>query len=982
MSESKGTDSRPNFPQMEREISAFWEKKEIFQRSIDERPEKKSFVFYDGPPFATGLPHYGHLLQSAIKDAVPRYWTMKGYRVPRRWGWDCHGLPIENIVEKELKFRSKRDIEEFGIGKFNDACRSMVLRYAKDWREYVNRLGRWVDFDNAYKTMDNDYIESVWWVFSELWKKEAVYKDLRVSFFCPRCSTPLSNFEIAMDNSYEDHQSTATIVKFKIKGEENTYLLAWTTTPWTLTANMAIAAHPEMIYVKVRVPSGDVYIFARSRMNDVLSEYYPLQSEAEAPFEVLSRLKGKELEGIEYEPLYTFQDADASAYHVVLADYVSEEEGTGLVHTAPAFGEDDFMTAKRCGFPVLLSIDDEGRQNSENGAFAGMGIDEANKAIVADLKKRGHVHHAETITHSVPVCWRCSTRLLYKAQPAWFVNVTSLKKKLMQTAKKINWHPEHFKDGRFGKGLESAPDWCVSRTRYWGAPLPVWVCEGCDEKRVIGSLNELRKAANQKIEKAADLHRPKIDEITMTCSCGKEMYRVPEVFDCWFESGSMPYASGHYPFENQKWFDENFPAEFIAEAQDQTRGWFYSLHVLATALFGKPAFKHVVATGMVMAEDGKKMSKKLQNYPDPLELMDEIGADTIRFYLLSSPLLRAEQLDFSKKDCEVIQRSILGTLWNIRAFYLLYTREDRIELTKPSSSHVLDRWLFARLHETIRDMTEAMDGHDLVEATRKLRPFVDDFSTWWLRRSRDRIKSENADEKREALMTLREVLTETAKCLAPYMPFFAERLYLDVGGSKMSVHLDAWPKVDARRIDQTLLDDMQWAKNVARLALEARADEKIPVRQALGKLAVSVKSSAFAERIGDSRQDVLDLLKEELNVLAITLHANEAQVENTEIVLDTEMTPELRRMGYARELTRYLMRLRKNAGLLPNDRIVAAVSVADATLAKEIESFHHDVATAVHADSIDVGSSVPKDMTTRDHVTLGDVDIEIGLRLP
>ncbi len=965
---------------MEQEVSEFWEKKGIFERSIDERPEKKTYVFYDGPPFATGLPHYGHLLQSALKDAVPRYWTMKGYRVPRRWGWDCHGLPIENLVEKELNLNSKRDIEAYGIDKFNEACRSMVLRYAGEWRSYVNRLGRWVDFDNAYKTMDSEYIESVWWVFSELWKKNAVYQDQRVSLYCPRCSTPLSNFEIAMDNSYEEHEDPAVTVKFKVKGEDDTYLLAWTTTPWTLPANTAIAAHPDLIYVKVQLPSGEKIIFAKSRMNEVLEEFYPLKTEDAPPFEVLSQMSGKELEGMEYEPLYSYLEVSQPAYRVILADYVSDEEGTGLVHTAPAFGEEDFLAAKGCGLPVLLTVDDEGRQLAEIGPFGGMTIQEANEAIPEDLKKRGLLHHAATVAHNVPVCWRCSTKLLYKAQPAWFVKVTELKPKMLQTAKKITWHPDHFKEGRFGKGLETAPDWCVSRTRYWGAPLPVWSCESCDNITVVGSIAELQKKAKGSVKASMDFHRPGIDKIVIPCECGKDMYRVPEVFDCWFESGSMPYASKHYPFDSKKEFDSNFPADFIAEAQDQTRGWFYSLHVLATALFGKPAFTDVIATGLVMAEDGKKMSKKLKNYPDPFELMEEVGADTMRFYLLSSPVVRAEQLNFSKKDCEVIQRSILGTLWNIRAFYLMYA-EQGVEITKPRSMHVLDRWIFARLHETIHTMTEAMDAYELVDATRVLRPFIDDLSTWWLRRSRDRMKGDDADEKRDALRTLREVLLETARLMAPFMPFFAERLYQDLDGAKMSVHLDAWPKVDERVVDQSLLDDMQWSRDVVRSALEARVEAKMPIRQALAKFTITCKDPALAARMREQRRDVLDLLREELNVLAVDVASDDALDESWSINLDTELTPELRRMGYARELTRHIMQLRKTAGLSPNDHVSVSLGVADEKMRTELDAVTDDIKALVNADIISVGESRESDAPHTGEGKVGGAAIEIGLRL-
>ena len=499
---------RPDFPKMEDEILAFWEKKRIFERSIEERPEGKTFAFYDGPPFATGLPHYGHFLQSIIKDAVPRYWTMQGYRVPRRWGWDCHGLPVENLIEKELGLGSKRDIEVYGVGKFNEACRKAVRTYVAEWGRYVNRIGRWVDFEHAYQTMDNSYIESVWWVFSELHRKGFVYKDRRVSLYCPRCETPLSNFEIAMGNSYVDAEDPAITVKFKVKGKKDEYLLAWTTTPWTLPANVAIVAHPDLEYVKVRFSEiGETVIFAEARMNDVLKSLYPLSPNEEVPFEIVERLSGTELAGTEYEPLYSFIKPDKPAFRVVTMPYVSAEEGTGLVHTAPAFGEDDLIAAKTHDLPVVLTVDDQGRQMPEMGPFAGLPVKQSDPKVIEDLESRGLLFRKETITHSVPVCWRCDTLLLYKAQPAWFVDVTKLKPKMLETAKKINWHPDHFKDGRFGKGLETAPDWNISRTRYWGAPMPVWECVKCDERKVISSIAEMRAAAIGDVSETIDLRR-------------------------------------------------------------------------------------------------------------------------------------------------------------------------------------------------------------------------------------------------------------------------------------------------------------------------------------------------------------------------------------------------------------------------------------------------------------------------------------------
>lgn len=974
--------TRPNFPQIEEEMAAFWEKKRVFERSIEERAESKGYAFYDGPPFATGLPHYGHLLQSAIKDAVPRYWTMQGYRVPRRWGWDCHGLPIENLIEKDLKLDSKRDIEAYGIDKFNAACRATVSTYEKEWDKYVKRLGRWVDFDNSYKTMDDNYIESVWWVFSELDKKGYLYKDRRVSLYCPRCATPLSNFEIAMGNSYEDHEDPAVTVKFKVKGEEKTYLLAWTTTPWTLPANTAIAAHPDLMYVKVLIAkTGETLIFAEARMNDVLKEYFPLPSDSEVPFEVVGRVKGSDLEGTEYEPLYNFMPVEGEGFRVIAMGYVSADDGTGLVHTAPAFGEDDFMASKSHNLPILETVDEEGQQKTEITLVAGLPIKKSDPIIIQDLEARGLLHRVDKIKHSVPVCWRCNTQLLYKAQPAWYVNVTKLKPKLLETAKKITWHPEHFKEGRFGKGLETAPDWCISRTRYWGAPLPVWECNSCEKRSIFGSIDELKAQATKGTwVTKQDLHRPGIDNVKIACDCGGEMSRIPEVFDCWFESGSMPYAAAHYPFENKDWFDDNFPANFIAEAQDQTRGWFYSLHVLSTALFNKPAFKDVIVTGLVMAEDGKKMSKKLKNYPDPWELMTKVGSDAMRFYLLSSPVIRAEQVNFSQKDCETLQRSLLGTLWNVRAFYLTYAGDKRIELTKPRSSQILDRWIFARLMELERDMTVAMDGYDLVEATRLLRPFVDDLSTWWLRRSRERMKGDDAYDKLDALRTLKEVLLELSLLMAPFTPFFAEKLYQDLEGEKMSVHLDRWPKADERLVDTQLLADMQWARDVVTAGLEARVVAKIPVRQALAKLDILFRDSAEAARLS-GRQDLARLIRDELNVEGVSLAGGNVEEPDLWMVrLDTVITPELKKKGMARELMRHIMNARKGAGLSPQDKIELTLAAHDTGLRDTLESMQEAIAGDVKAVHISFAEALPEGLSFTSEAEFDGSTIGIGLK--
>ena len=988
-SESSAAPQRPNFPAMEEAMLEFWEKKEIFTRSIEERPETKSFVFYDGPPFATGLPHYGHLLQSTIKDAIPRYFTMQGYRVQRRWGWDCHGLPVENLIEKSLKLNSKRDIESYGIDKFNDACRSSVMEYTGDWKKYVRRIGRWVDFDGAYKTMDASYIESVWSVLADLWNKKFIYKDLRVSLFCPRCSTPLSNFEIAMGNHYIDAQDPAVMVKFPVKGEEKTYFLSWTTTPWTLPANVALAVHPDEMYVRALIhATGETLIFADGLTSSVLQQFFPLTDE-ETPFEVVKKMKGEELMGMSYEPLYPMTDEQRAKYtaregkvmyQVIGMEYVTIADGTGIVHTAPAFGEEDFSASKVHDLPVIVTVDDEGRQKQDLSIAAGMPVKESDPVVREDLRTRGLLYRDETVTHSIPICWRCATKLLYKAQPAWFVNVTKLKPKMLETAKKISWNPEHFKEGRFGKGLETAPDWCISRTRFWGAPLPVWACSSCDEIRVISSIADLEQASGKPMEGSRtklDLHRPGIDLVTMPCKCGGEMKRILDVFDCWFESGSMPYASEHYPFERKASFEEHFPADFIAEGQDQTRGWFYGMHVLATAMFGKPAFKQCNVTGMIMAEDGKKMSKSLKNYPDPWELLNRIGADALRLYFLSSPVVEAEQLNFSEKDVETIQRTVFGTLWNVRAFYKMYAGEGHVDFVKPKSAHVLDRWLMARMATLTRDVTTAMEAYDLVGATRPLRLWVDDLSTWWLRRSRERMKGENEYEKLDALRTLREALLQTALVFAPFAPFFSEQLYQDMGGPKMSVHLDKWPKFDERVIDEQLLKDMVWARSVTTAGHEARAATKMPVRQALASVTVRMRDAAEAARLGQ-RTDILAMIRDELNVEKVILQGGiEMGTEVLMVELDTQLTPELKRKGMMRELSRQVMNLRKQIGLQPHDMISVSMAVEDHGLRDTIESMKTVLMHETHAEQWNVGVDVSEEGEAKGDITLDGMKLQI-----
>lgn len=960
------------FPSLEEGVSRHWATERIFERSLDERPADKQFVFYDGPPFATGLPHYGHLLQSTIKDAVPRYWTMQGYRVPRKWGWDCHGLPIENIIEKELKLGSKREIEAHGIDKFNAACRTAIFAYEKEWGKYIDRLGRWVEFEESYKTMDNDYIESVWWVFSELYKKDHIYKGLRVSLYCPRCATPISNFEVAMGNSYIDREDPAIFLKFPVEGEDKTFFVAWTTTPWSVPGVTGLAVSEKLEYSFVRSrESGEVSICASTRISEVFKDQ-PVDS-----YEVIRRASGSELVGMRVTLPYDFLPIDKQAAgRVILGEHVTDEVGTGVVTTAPAFGEEDLIAGQAAGLPIAQTLNDEGVFVSACGIFAGKKTVEANPLVIEDLQRRGLLLREEKITHSVAICWRCDTHLLYKAQPAWFVNVTKLKPAMLKTADKINWHPEHFKEGRFGRGLDTAPDWNISRSRYWGSPIPVWECSTCEKRTVIGSIEELKKQAKPETFPADfDAHRPFIDNIKLSCPCGGEQTRIPEVFDCWFESGSMPVASVHYPFENKKWFEQHFPADFIGEAQDQTRGWFFTLHVLATALFDKPAFKDVIVTGLILAEDGKKMSKKLKNYPDPWLVFTTYGADALRYYLLSSPVVEADSLNFSERDLQSVVRGFLNLLWNVKTFYETYAKDDRIEVTMPRSAHILDRWLFSRFHGLLAEVTKAMDGYQLAVATRPLRAFVDDLSTWWLRRSRERFKSEQDYERLDALRTLKEILEEFSKVLAPFMPFIAERIYLDIGGQKSSVHLELWPKVQDRYVNERLMQDMVWVRQMVSKGQEARNVSKLPVRQALAKATLFVRSSEDLERLSH-QGDLLSLVRDELNVEAVLLDQAPAEATEDTVELDTVITPELRKKGLRRELVRQLMAYRKELKLSPADVVRFGYETNNPEITELIESSRVELAKDVRASELVVMTGLSEPEAVRAKVGDGEVFLQ------
>lgn len=920
---------------------AFWNEHKIFEKSVEKPAPKGDYIFYDGPPFATGLPHYGHIVASVIKDIVPRYWTMRGYRVPRVWGWDCHGLPIENIVEKELGFKHKKDITGLGVAKFNELCRSKVMLYAGEWEKFIPRIGRWADMQHAYRTMDKPFMESVWWVFKQLYDKGLVYEDYRSMHICPRCETTLSQGEVS--EGYKDVKDIAVTVKFKMKDPEkhgfpaNTYFLAWTTTPWTLPGNVALAINHGISYGVFAHESGDTLV-ARNNMEGVGTRKRSVM--------------GADLVGIEYEPLFDYYAKDEKLKHrengwkVYAADFITAEDGTGIAHEAPAFGAEDWELLKANNLPFVQHVNYDGTMRPEVTDFAGMEVKPAGEdkvrlgtdiAVIRYLQEHGQFFSKENIVHPYPHCWRCDTPLLNYATSSWFVSVTKIKSNLLENAKTIEWSPEHIKEGRWGNWLEGARDWSISRQRFWASVIPIWVCDTCKEKKVFGSASELEEASGKKVE---DLHKHIVDDITAPCSCGGTMKRTPDVLDTWFDSGSMPYGERHYPFENKERFDAVFPAQFIAEGVDQTRAWFYYLHVLSSALFEKQAFKNVIVNGIVLAEDGKKMSKKLQNYPDPMAVVNKYGADALRLYLMSSPVVKAENLAFSEKQVDDMLKKNINRLMNVLAFYEMYKNETP---RSSESAHVLDRWILARLAQLIEESTRGYDAYALDEAVRPLNGFIDDLSVWYLRRSRDRFK-EDGEDKTAALATLRQVLHTLALVMAPAAPFIAEHVYQAVReeGDEESVHLAAWPEVHKTSLlgklfsgKDTVLADMKEARDIVTAALEARDKAGIKVRQPLGRLVIPAESGLLRE--------YLDVVADEVNVKLV-------EKQGDAVVLDTTITDELREEGVVRDFVREVQAYRKAQGLVPGEQTTYKASLTPeqrAVVEKQLESIQKATHTTI-----------------------------------
>jgi isoleucyl-tRNA synthetase len=861
-------DPKTHLPDIEHKHIEFWKHKNIFERSVEARKGQPKFVFFDGPPFANGLPHYGHIMALSLKDAVTRFHTMRGMYVPRVNGWDCHGLPVEYEIEKELELNGRKDIEELGVEKFNSKCRESVFRYTAQWNELFERLARWVDIEHGYATLNADYMESIWWVFKQIWDKGMMYQGFKSMHVCPRCVTPLSNFEVSL--GYKDVTDLSVIPMFELEDEPGTYFLAWTTTPWSVPSTMGLAVKADIDYVKLKTERGK-FICAKKRVDWIFAN-------TGLEYEVLEEFKGDQIAGKKYKHVFDYFNelpevhASKNAFHTSLTDYVSDEDGTGIVTINGAFGEIDMEAAQAHELPIIINIKMDGHYDDTNGAFSGKFAKTQDQNIAEDLASRGVLFKKENFRHSYPHCWRCDTPLLNYATKAWFIRVTDIKDRLQANNKKIHWQPDHIKEGRFGKWLENVRDWNISRNRFWGTPLPIWECS-CGEQVCVGSVEELKKMSGGKLplrDGELDLHKPYIDEIKLSCpKCSSEMNRIPEVLDCWFESGAMPYAQLHYPFENKEEFEKNFPANFIAEGLDQTRGWFYTLHVLSTILFDEPAFKNVIVNGILLAADGEKLSKRKKNYPDPKLLFEEKGVDTTRMFLYTSTAPLAEDVRFSEQHVDDLLKKFTLTLWNTYSFFVTYANIDEFS---PQSGpfepkHKLDQWILSYLNSLTEEVTENMEDYNLTKATRPMVEFVDHLSNWYVRRSRRRFwKSENDADKWEAYQTLHTVLVQFSKLLAPFMPFLSDEIYRNLSNEE-SVHLADWPKADKKLINAALNEEVELARRIVNLGHAIRGKKKIRVRQPLAKVVVGLPHSVDPKIVLLQK----DVILEELNVKELEL---------------------------------------------------------------------------------------------------------------
>ncbi len=1000
---------------MEKEVAELWKEKDIVKKNFNKNEGKKYFMFYDGPPTANGMPHVGHIETRVMKDIIPRYKVMKGYYVPRKAGWDTHGLPVELEIEKKLGISGKEQIEDYGVEKFVKECKDSVFQYVHIWEKMTNQVGYWVDMEHPYVTYHNDYIESVWWALKELWKKGLLYEGHKVMPYCPRCGTALSSHEVAQ--GYKDVKDLTCIAKFKVKGKENTYILAWTTTPWTLPSNLALCVNKSYTYAEVKVNAGtedepkyENYILAKDLISSVLKD---------KEYELVKEFKGEELLGTEYEQLMPFAKPEGKAYVVIHGDYVTLTDGTGIVHIAPAYGEDDSLVAKQNDIAFVNLVDKSGKFVKEVEPWAGRFVRDCNEDICKWLNEQNKLFSKEKHLHSYPHCWRCDTPLLYYPKESWFVKMSSLRDELVANNNKVNWYPDTIRTGRFGKFLENVIDWGISRDRYWGTPLPVWKCD-CGHLECIGSIEELKeKAVNCPDD--IELHKPYIDNVHLKCpDCGKEMTRFKEVIDCWFDSGSMPFAQLHYPFENKDLFEKEFPAGFISEAVDQTRGWFYTLTAIGTALFGRSPFENCIVLGHVLDGKGQKMSKSKKNGVDPFLLLDTVGADATRwhFYTCSAPWLPTR---LSLENVQETQRGFLATLWNVYSFYVLYAEIDKfnpLNYKDFKSENVMDKWIISELNTLVKEVDEKLEKYDITGSANQIEAFTDRLSNWYVRRNRERFwGTELTDDKIGAYVTLYRVLVTLSKISAPFIPFMTEEIYqnLVVGldrDAEESIHLCSWPEVNEAEVDKKLEEEMDLAYTIVKLGRSARNSVNIKNRQPLSKMLISVKNLP---------EYYSDIVKEELNVKEVVLGADmknyvdfeikpnlpvlgkeygrlipqikqkiaefnqmelatKVEAENIEyieigevqiplskdnllvtmqgkdgfafsgtgeigVVIETEITPELREEGYLREILSKVQNMRKDSGFEVMDNInlyVGENETLEAVVKKYEDVIKHD----------------------------------------